>query len=67
MYISAVPHTPQNATYIAKQKEYFLKGIAPPDYPPTEEAAFTGTGKFEDIGSVQGRRAMGFAAEAVVA
>ncbi len=67
MYISAVPTIPQNAAYIEKQKESFLKGSAPPDYPPTEEAAFLGTGKLGEIESVQGRRAMGFAAEIEVA
>ncbi|KAJ3555054.1 hypothetical protein NM688_g2785 [Phlebia brevispora] len=63
MYISAVPYTPQNAAYIDKQKENFLKSKAPPDYPPSEEAAFAGTGSLADILSPQGRKAMGFTVE----
>lgn len=66
MYISAVPYTPQNAAYIAKQKESFLQGTAPPDYPQTgSEAQFAGTGTLEDITGAAGRRAMGFVIEAV--
>ena len=64
MYIPAVPYTPSNAAYIAKQKESFLKGIPPPDYPFTgSEAGFNGTGTAEDIVVPFGRKAMGFEVE----
>lgn len=64
MYIPAVPYTPSNAAYIAKQKESFLQGVPPPDYPFTgSEAAFKGTGKVEDIVGTVGRKAMGFEVE----
>jgi len=64
MYIPAVPYTPSNAAYIAKQKESFLQGVPPPDYPFTgSESGFTGVGTVEDIDNLIGRKAMGFAVE----
>ncbi|KAL4248713.1 Isopenicillin N synthase-like superfamily protein [Abortiporus biennis] len=66
MYIPAVPHTPQNAEYISRQKESFLKGIPPPDFPKWEgETSFVGRANVEDIISPIGKRAMGFAVEVV--
>ncbi|KAI0084900.1 DUF1479-domain-containing protein [Irpex rosettiformis] len=63
LYIPAVPHTPSNAAYIAKQKESFLQGIPPPDYPFTgSEAGFKGVGTIQDILPF-GRTAMGFDVE----
>lgn len=65
MYIPAVPHTPQNAAYIARQRESFLKGDAPPDFPRHEgEGQFKGCGQEMDLGSEMGRHAMGFSAVA---
>ncbi len=62
MYIPAVPYTPQNAAYVARQKECFLKGVPPPDFPRWEgEIGFKGLGKAEDIENSVGMRAMGFA------
>ncbi|CCM02223.1 uncharacterized protein FIBRA_04303 [Fibroporia radiculosa] len=64
MYIPAVPFTPQNAAYVARQKENFVKGIAPPDFPATNgEGSYAGVGRPEDIESPIGKRAMGFAIE----
>jgi hypothetical protein len=60
MYIPAVPYTIQNFEYIQKQKECFLKGQRPPDFPQGEaEAAFVGIGTANDIDNNLGRRAMG--------
>ncbi|KAJ8095974.1 hypothetical protein PM082_015195 [Marasmius tenuissimus] len=62
MYIPAVPTTPLNQAYIEKQREAFLKGVAPPDYQKVkvDEADLVGIGKADDILSPLGRRAMGF-------
>ncbi|KAH8091349.1 DUF1479-domain-containing protein [Cristinia sonorae] len=60
MYIPAVPYTAQNAAYVEKQRESFLTGIPPPDFPRTPgEKTFVGFGKPEDIESPIGRKAMG--------
>ncbi len=60
MYIPAVPLTPQNISYIQRQKESFLKGASPPDFPISKgENEFTGTAHQEDIMSVLGKKAMG--------
>ena len=61
MYIPAVPYTEQNASYVARQKEAFLQGHAPPDFPVSNrEATFVGGGREEDLLSEEGRKAMGF-------
>jgi hypothetical protein len=61
LYIPAVPLTPQNAEYIRKQKECFLQGRAPPDFPKVQqsEADLIGVGKPEDIVEKLAREAMG--------
>ncbi|KAL5490042.1 hypothetical protein ACEPAI_4875 [Sanghuangporus weigelae] len=62
MYIPATPLTPQNLSYIDRQKETFLKGATPPDFPKTPgEGTFVGVGKDEDIVGESARRAMGLA------
>ena len=62
MYIPACPLTPQNLAYIQRQKDYFLKGASPPDYPKTAgEDKFAGTGKEGDIVGDAARQAMGLA------
>lgn len=62
MYIPAVPLTPHNIAYVERQKESFLKGLAPPDFPPTKgEYGNAGSGKPDDIESPVGKVAMGFA------
>ncbi|KAF8207015.1 hypothetical protein K438DRAFT_1917503 [Mycena galopus ATCC 62051] len=60
MYIPAVPLTPANARYVENQKDRFLKGAPPPDFP----AAITGVGLVglgtdKDIEEPLGRKAMG--------
>ena len=65
MYIPAVPYTPSNAAYVARQKESFLQGIPPPDFPKWQgETGFAGIGTPEDIAHPLGKKAMGFAVEA---
>ena len=62
MYIPAVPLTPQNLEYIQRQKDSFLNGAVPPDFPKgAGEAEFTGVGKESDILGEAGRKAMGLA------
>jgi len=62
MYIPAVPLTPQNEKYVERQKETFLKGLSPPDFPRAGgESEFVGVGGVADILTPVGRRAMGFA------
>ncbi|KAH8110499.1 DUF1479-domain-containing protein [Phellopilus nigrolimitatus] len=62
MYIPAVPLTPQNLAYIERQKESFLKGIPPPDFPKgAGEDSFIGTGRETDVIGETARKAMGLA------
>ncbi|KZT07579.1 DUF1479-domain-containing protein [Laetiporus sulphureus 93-53] len=66
MYIPAVPLTPQNAAYVERQKERFVQGLPPPDFPPGKgEIDYAGVGRPEDIESPVGKRAMGFAIQVV--
>ncbi|KAG6827163.1 hypothetical protein H0H92_012923 [Tricholoma furcatifolium] len=60
MYIPAVPLTPLNQEYVERQKETFINGQVPPDFPKGPgEASFVGVGKADDIIAPAGRRAMG--------
>ena len=62
MYIPAVPLTTQNQAYIARQKDAFLNGATPQDYPKTPgEREFIGVAKESDIVGEMARRAMGLA------
>ncbi|TDL17914.1 DUF1479-domain-containing protein [Rickenella mellea] len=66
MYIPAVPLTPGNEAYILRQKDSFLKGIPPPDFPVgngISENTFIGTGSTADIVDAAARRAMGLPLE----
>ena len=64
MYIPAMPYTTINAAYIQKQKEIFLTGVAPPDFPVNSgEGNCVGVGKADDIEDPIGKRAMGFTIE----
>ena len=64
MYIPAMPYTAINAAYIEKQRESFLEGVAPPDFPRNSgEAQCIGVGKADDIEDPIGKRAMGFTIE----
>jgi Protein of unknown function (DUF1479) len=61
MYIPAVPLTPQNQAYVERQRECFLQGKRPPDFPQGRgEDQFIGVAGIDDISSSLGRRAMGF-------
>ena len=60
MYIPAVPLTPQNQEYIERQKETFLSGARPPDFPKGKgESNFVGVATVHDVVGKAGRRAMG--------
>lgn len=62
MYIPAVPLTPQNARYIARQKERFVTGAVPPDFEGGPgEGAFSGRGQDQDVIGEVARKAMGLA------
>ena len=64
MYIPAVPYTAQNAAYVERQRESFLTGASPPDFPRTKgEDSFVGVAGPQDIASPIGKKAMGFAVE----
>lgn len=59
MFIPAVPSTAQNIAYVEKQKEAFLEGRTPPDFPKGLENGWVGIGRADDISNPMGRRAMG--------
>ncbi|CAG8093103.1 unnamed protein product [Penicillium salamii] len=59
-YIPSVPLTPNNAQYIAQQRDAFLKGVPPPDFPGgLGETDFPDRANVKDIQSEAGRVAMG--------
>lgn len=76
MYIPAVPLTPRNVNYAKAQREHFLAGLPPPDFPQKSvavpervgESAFEKKGLPTDVGrqSVDGVRAMGLGTEKFV-
>jgi hypothetical protein len=60
MYIPAVPLTPANARYVERQKDDFLKGVPPPDFPVAMTGVgLVGLGNDEDVEEPLGRKAMG--------
>ncbi|KAF7330194.1 DUF1479-domain-containing protein [Mycena venus] len=60
MYIPAVPLTPANGRYVERQKEDFLKGVPPPDFPvAVTGVGLVGLGSDKDIEEPLGRKAMG--------
>ena len=62
IYIPAVPLTPRNAQYLAKQRDHFLKGMPGPDFPQgIGEVGFVNPGKESDISAPQGLLGMGMA------
>ncbi|KAJ7671456.1 hypothetical protein DFH06DRAFT_116359 [Mycena polygramma] len=66
MYIPAVPLTPANARYLERQKDDFLKGVPPPDFPvATTGVGLVGLGNEEDVQEPLGRKAMGLVPIAV--
>ncbi|BCR91340.1 DUF1479 domain-containing protein [Aspergillus chevalieri] len=59
-YIPSVPLTPNNAQYVAQQRDAFLKGVPPPDFPGgLGESQFSDRAQVGDIQSEAGRMAMG--------
>ncbi|KAJ5593679.1 hypothetical protein N7537_010583 [Penicillium hordei] len=59
-YIPSVPLTPNNAKYVAQQRDAFLKGVPPPDFPGGfGESQFSDRAQVGDIQSEVGRMAMG--------
>ncbi|KAL2674064.1 hypothetical protein Neosp_012510 [[Neocosmospora] mangrovei] len=59
-YIPSVPLTASNAQYVAQQRDAFLKGVPPPDFPGGRgESEFADRGSTKDILSDSGRLAMG--------
>ncbi|GBE88545.1 DUF1479-domain-containing protein [Sparassis latifolia] len=64
MYIPAVPYTPANADYVVRQKESFLQGIPPPDFPRGHgEIDYAGVGRPEDVEAPIAKKSMGFMIE----
>jgi len=60
IYIPAVPKTPNNSAYVAKQVETFLAGQNPPDFDKGPEGTtFVGLGADADVKEPIGRVAMG--------
>ncbi|KAG8937102.1 hypothetical protein FRC02_006302 [Tulasnella sp. 418] len=60
MYIPAVPLTPQNVRYLARHRDHFRTGMAPPDFPQgVGEGEFINKGLESDIYGEPGRLAMG--------
>ncbi|KAF8521199.1 DUF1479-domain-containing protein [Hysterangium stoloniferum] len=60
MYIPAAPGTPKNWSYIERQKEHFLRGAPPPDFPQNDgEIGFKDLANEGDFLSELGKRAMG--------
>ncbi|CAI7626420.1 unnamed protein product [Penicillium bialowiezense] len=61
-YIPSVPLTPNNAQYVAQQRDAFLKGVPPPDFPGgSGETQFSDRASVGDIQSQAGKVAMGLA------
>jgi hypothetical protein len=60
LYIPSVPLCEVNSAYVKKQRENFVRGIAPPDFPGgVGESQHKERGQAEDIKSTAGRQAMG--------
>jgi hypothetical protein len=50
MYIPAMPTTPNNLAYVEKQKQCFIRGTRPPDYPQgVGEDGWEGTATTDDV------------------
>lgn len=60
-YIPSAPLCDVNIRYLTRQKENFLKGVPPPDFPGgVGESQHIGRGSLDDL-SPEGKLAMGFA------
>ncbi len=59
MYIAAVPYCDKNAAYVEREKETFLRGASPPDFPPEHyEVDYDGRATVDDLTAL-GRKQMG--------
>ncbi|KAG9964054.1 DUF1479-domain-containing protein, partial [Aureobasidium melanogenum] len=59
-YIPSVPMTPNNAQYVAQQRDAFAAGIPPPDFPGgLGESQFADATYLTEIQSEAGKQAMG--------
>merc|ERR1712232_1442097 len=59
-YIPSMPVTERNADYIRRQKDRFVQGRTPPDFPPNDsEMNFKGRGTLKDLTTL-GRKMLGF-------
>jgi len=60
MYIAAAPGCAKNDAYLARQRERFLDGKSPPDFPADDfEVDFEGRAHIDDLTPL-GRSQMGF-------
>ncbi|CAL1711617.1 unnamed protein product [Somion occarium] len=60
LYIPATPLTVKNASYLRDQRDNFIAGYPPPDFPGGEgEAGFKGRATVDDVASGLGRRLLG--------
>jgi len=64
LYIPAVPDIPMNRAYVNQQRESFLAGLPPTDFPggkgESEHVGRATEETIEEAGGAQGLRAMGF-------
>ena len=59
MYIAAVPACDKNAAYVQREKETFLRGESPPDFPPEHyEVDYEGRATVDDLTEL-GRKQIG--------
>jgi hypothetical protein len=60
LYIPSIPLTKASFDYVLSQRQSFVEGIPPSDFPGGEgESTHIGRGKPQDITNAKGRRAMG--------
>lgn len=60
LYIPSAPLSAKTAEYIKRQKDVFLRGVPPPDFPGgAGENGFQGVGTPSDILTDTGRKALG--------
>ncbi|KAF8588742.1 DUF1479-domain-containing protein [Ramaria rubella] len=61
MYIPSAPLTAQNAIYMARQRDAFVRGVPPPDFPGgAGESEFVGRAGVKHLEGEGGRAGMGF-------
>ena len=58
-YVPSFPATLRNAEYVARQRQHFVQGRTPPDFPPNDsEATFSGRATEQHLTGL-GRRLIG--------